>query len=91
MAAVAAVPAERGRPLLAVRSAAGLAGWFCYEPVPPSWGEAAGLSHRGAVVPLTSVSLAPDPPPGTGAVPIDSPALLAVAPPAVLNRTELFT
>ncbi len=91
MAAVATVPAERGRPLLAVRSAAGLAGWFCYEPVPPHWGEAAGLCHRGAVVPLTSVSLAPDPPLGTGAVPIDSPALLAVAPPAVLNRTELFT
>lgn len=90
MAAVAAVPAERGRPLLAVRSAAGLAGCFCYQPVPPSWGTAAGLSHQGAVVPLTSVSLASDPPPGIGAVAIDSPTLLAVAPSAVLNCTELF-
>ena len=50
-----------------------------------------GLTHHGAVVPLTSVSLAPDPPPGCGAVPIGSPRLLAVAPAAVLNRTELFS
>jgi len=91
MAAVAGVPARWGRPLLAVRSAAGLAGWFCYQPVPPAWGVTAGLSHQGAVVPLTSISLDPHPPPGTGAVPIASPTLLAVAPAAVLNRTELFT
>lgn len=91
MGTVAAVPPGRGRPVLAVRSAAGLVASFCYQPAPPSWGVSAGLAHRGSVVPLTSISLDPEPPPETGAIGLDNPHLLVVAPAEVLNRIELFT